>query len=114
MDVVYLMQIQVHFKEYGHSLKRALPCIVPLGFFACPSGQAPSPNLDEESIGWNCKADNVAKGEDFTIVNHVDPVDRCYFEFTHQDNNYRCCYQNKDDNYCEALSYTNGSRMPQE
>ena len=33
MDVVYLMQIQVHFKESGHSLKRALPWILLLGFW---------------------------------------------------------------------------------
>jgi len=89
-----------------------LPCLL-LGFFVCPTDQAPSPSINEESKSWNCTLDKTVKedeGERLTIVSRVNPVDRCYFEFTPQDDDYRCCYQNKDDNYCGALGYSNGPK----
>ena len=95
-----------------HNLKMMLPCLL-LGFFVCPTDQAPSPYMNEENHIWNCTLDKIVKGDEgerLTIVSRVNPVDRCYFEFTHQDDDYRCCYQNKEDNYCGALQYKNGPK----
>ena len=73
--------------------------------------QTPSPNLVEQSNSWNCTVDKMVEGtagQPLTLVTFVDPVDRCYFVFTHQHDNHQCCYDRKHDNFCGALSYKNG------
>ena len=111
MAVVCL--IKRHSNESGERRLSLKSAFLLLGFFVCPTDQAPSPNLHEEKHSWNCTPDKIVKGDEgerLTIVSRVNPVDRCYFQFTHEDEDYRCCYQNKDDNYCGALEYQNGPK----
>jgi hypothetical protein len=90
-----------------------LPCLLLLGFFTSPTDQAAASSQDVKQKSWNCtieKTVKVLQGEAFTIYSHVDPNDRCHFLFTHQDDNYQCCYEDKYDNNCESFNYINDPR----
>jgi hypothetical protein len=90
-----------------------LPCLLLLGFFTSPTDQAAASSQEVKQKSWNCtieKTVKVLQGEAFTIYSHVDPNDRCHFLFTHQDNNYQCCYEDKYDKNCESFNYINDPR----
>ena len=75
------------------------------------SYQATAPPHNKEQTIWNCTIDKqkkVAYGKGFTIFSHVDPADRCYFVFTHKNDQYKCCYESNHDSNCNSSKHSSG------
>ena len=66
------------------------------------------PQTAKENISWNCTENRVkvkekvkVMGDNLTLISPNNPLEYCYWVFTHEDKNYQCCYSIKDTNLCD-------------